>query len=281
MKKNYNFYYLLSYWRMRKILILLLIFIVYKSNVWAYQLSEAEKQSAYKIAKNIEKVVNNKTPRYKNAWYVKISKVVNNLDTNSKRYALLNEVLHQHLQMDFQKYIQKHYETYNINKSIIERYWLNLHNNARKKYNLANYSYNQKLNNTAIEWSYNNYDKQTMDHKRDTFDSWYDYNKIEKRFQDRWVHCPVKWTTTTSESIWKYGFYCTDWECSHELKQSLKEIFDIYMAEKTLSYPDNAHYKAIVSQDISKIWLGITLYKSDLPNYYEYYMATHYCTDIK
>jgi hypothetical protein len=120
-----------------------------------------------------------------------------------------------------------------------------------------------------------------MDHKRDSFDSWYDYHKIENWFQERWVHCKVKWRTTTSESIWKYGFYCTDWDCTEELKVSLKEIFDIYMAEETLNYPANAHYKAIVSPNISKMWLGITLYKADLPNYYEYYMATHYCTEFK
>jgi hypothetical protein len=170
---------------------------------------------------------------------------------------------------------------YNINKNIIDRYWLNLHNNARKKRQLWTYSYDLRLQNTAIEWSYNNFDKKSMDHKRESFDSWYDYPKIEDWFQERWVNCKVKWRTTTSESIWKYGFYCTDWECTEELKLSLKEIFDIYMAEETMSYPANAHYKAIVSPYISKMWLGITLYKADLPNYYEYYMTTHYCTEFK
>lgn len=247
----------------------------------AQELTENEKKSALLLAKSIEKIVNNKTPRYKNAWKVKLENTLSKIDKNSKKYALISEVLQNHLQMDFSKYINNHYQKYLVNKNIIERYWLNLHNNERKKRNLSNYSYDQRLNNTAIEWSYTNYDNKSMDHKRDSFDSWYDYNKIENWFQERWVHCKVQWRTTTSESIWKHWFYCTDWECSDELKTSLKEIFDIYMAEETMSYPANAHYKAIVSPHISKMWLGITLYKADLPNYYEYYMTTHYCTEFQ
>jgi uncharacterized protein YkwD len=110
---------------------------------------------------------------------------VKKLDNSSKKYALLNEVLRLHLQMDFTPYIQNHYKQYNINQNILERYWLNLHNNARKQRGLSNYSYDQRLHNTAIEWSYNNYDKRKMDHKRDSFDSWYDYHKIENWFQER------------------------------------------------------------------------------------------------
>lgn len=266
---------------MRKILITLCSLYIFIWSVSAVELNENEKKSAIKIAKNIEKIVNNKTPRFKTAWEIKLKNTLKKIDKTSKKYSLISEILKNHLQMDFTKYINKHYKKYNINKSIIDRYWLNLHNNVRKKRWLSTYSYNQLLNNTAIEWSYTNYDKKSMDHKRDSFDSYYDYSIIENWFQERWVHCKVKWRTTTSESIWKYGFYCTDWECTEELKLSLKEIFDIYMAEETLNYPANAHYKAIVSPHISKMWLGITLYKADLPNYYEYYMTTHYCTEFK
>lgn len=266
---------------MKKILLLIAVIYTFTSIASAAKLSQKENDVAYEIAKKIEKIVNNKTPRYKNAWHVKLSNILKKIDKNSKKYALISEILQNHLRMDFSKYINNHYLKYNVNKNIIDRYWLNLHNNVRKKRQLSTYSYDQRLNNTAIEWSYNNYDKKTMDHKRDNSDGWYDYSKIEDWFQDRWVHCKVKWRTTTSESIWKYGFYCTDWECSEELKDSLKEIFDIYMAEETLNYPANAHYKAIISPNISKIWFGITFYKADLPNYYEYYMTTHYCTEFK
>lgn len=266
---------------MKKLLITCIVIFTSFWQVRAVELTESEKKTAIKIAKSIEKIVNDKTPRYKNAWHVKLANVLKKIDKNWKKYALLSEILKNHLQMDFSPYITNHYNKYNVNKNIIERYWLNLHNNARKQRWLSNYSYDQRLNNTAIEWSYNNYDKKSMDHKRNSLDSWYDYHKIEDWFQDRWVDCKVKWRTTTSESIWKFWFHCTDWECSEELKTSLKEIFNIYMSEETLSYPSNAHYKAIVSPNISKMWLGITLYKADLPNYYEYYLTTHYCTEFK
>ena len=267
-------------------MIKILISILLLLSMWWYvfakvELSHKEKQSIEKISEKLAWVINNKNPRYKNAWHIKLQRVLSNTDMNTKKYEYLSLILKNHLSMDLSPYIKKHYKEFKINKTNIENYWLNLHNNSRKQRGLINYTYDQRLNNTTIEWSYNNYEKKSMDHKRDSNDWWYNYNKIENWFQERWVDCKVKWRTTTSESIWKYGFYCTDWECSDELNISLKEIFDIYMAEETLSYPANAHYKAIVSPYISKMWLGITLYKADLPNYYEYYMTTHYCTEFK
>ena len=89
------------------------------------------------------------------------------------------------MKMDFSAYKSQHYKKFNINQSEIEQYWLDLHNLTRKKYKLAPYSYNSTLNNTAIEWSYNNYDKGKMDHKRSPQDGWYNYNKIENWFQER------------------------------------------------------------------------------------------------
>lgn len=268
---------------MKKILILIsfVILFIFTWFASAYNLSENEKTAAKKIAEKIANIVNNQTPRYKNAWKVKLENLLNKLEINTKYYALVSEILTAHQQMDFSKYITNHYNAFHINQNTIENYWLKLHNNAREERNLSLYSYDKRLNNTAIEWSHTNYEKKIIDHKRNTNDSWYDYNKIENWFQERWVHCKIKWWTTSSESIWKYWFYCRDWECSEELSISLKEIFDIYMAEETLSYPANAHYKAIISPNISKVWLWISLYQSDLPDYYEYYMTTHYCTEFK
>jgi uncharacterized protein YkwD len=246
-----------------------------------YNLSEKDKHLVKNIANKITKEVNNKTPRFKTAWEIRFKNILKKKKTWTKSYELLSEILKYHMKMDLSVFNKKQYSTINIKQASIERYWLNLHNNARKTSWLRNYSYDPRLTNTAIEWSYNNYDKWNMDHKRDSNDWWYDYHKIENWFQERGINCKVKWRTTTSESIAKYGFYCKDWECSDELKKSLNVIFDIYMNEKTLSYPANAHYKAIVSPNISKMWLWLTLYKSDLPDYYEYYVTTHYCTEFK
>jgi uncharacterized protein YkwD len=89
---------------------------------------------------------------------------------NTKKYEYLSLILKNHLSMDLSPYIKKHYKEFKINKTNIENYWLNLHNNSRKQRGLINYTYDQRLNNTAIEWSYNNYEKKSMDHKRDSND---------------------------------------------------------------------------------------------------------------
>lgn len=251
------------------------------SQVSAVELTQNDKKVAVKIAKSIENIVNNKTPLYKEIWKGRLEQILLKLDSDSKKYALFSEILENHLKMWFTPYINSHLSKFNINKTLVNNYWVDLHNNARNSNWLNNYSYDTRLENTAIEWSYNNYNKWKMDHKRDSNDSWYDYNKIENWFQERGVTCSVKWWTTSSESIAKYWYYCTDWECSNELNTSLKVIFDIYMNEKTLSYPANTHYKAIVSPNITKMWFWISVYKSDLPDYYEYYIATHYCTEFQ
>jgi hypothetical protein len=67
---------------MRKILILCVSIVVSFANLSAAELTESEKKSAYKIAKSIEKIVNNKTPRYKNAWHVKLANVLKKIDKN-------------------------------------------------------------------------------------------------------------------------------------------------------------------------------------------------------
>ena len=124
-------------------------------------------------------------------------------------------------------------------------------------------------------------EKWIMDHKRNYWDASYDYHKIEKWFQERWVKCKPKNRVTSSESIWKFWYYCKDNECTDELLKSVKQIFDIYMAEKWQSY--DLHYRAITHASISKMWVWIAIKKSEdewFNNYYDYYITTHYCTEF-
>lgn len=233
------------------------------------------------ISRISEKLQNNISQK----WPKEKIKNIVLLDTYIKKYKDTPEVKYIFTQIknniatwDFQQYFQEHNKKYNINTQEIKQYWLGLHNQRRIENNLVNFSYNNQLETTSIEWSYNNYFKQSMDHKRDFNDSWYDYKKIEKWFQNRWVVCPLSWTTTTSESIAKYWFYCEDGQCDDEFKQSLKTIFDIYYGEKWLPYPQNAHYLAIVSPNLRSLWMWYTLYEGEFPDYYEYYLTTHYCS---
>ena len=145
----------------------------------------------------------------------------------------------------------------------------------------------KRLDNTAYEWSkFQAKEKKIMSHKRNWWSLFYDYHEIEKWFTDRWVKCSVAWWATSSESIWKFWYYCNDYECTDELVKSLKTIFDIYMAEKWLAYPANAHYKWIVLAELSKIWIWLFIEERFDDTYkdyrsYDYYVTTHYCTEFK
>lgn len=60
----------------------------------------------------------------------------------------------------------------------------------------------------------------------------------------------------------------------------MKKIFDIYMSEKWLKYPMDAHYRAIVHPNISQIWVWIKLQETSDKNFYEYYITSHYCSEL-
>lgn len=231
-----------------------------------------------KTSQNYQKNISIKWPWEKIVSILLLEKYINRYKNNPEISYIFEEIKKNIFISDFSKYFENHTKKFLINSDEIKNYWLNLHNSKRQNHWLKNYTYSKKLENTALEWSYNNYFKQSMDHKRDYRDGWYDSTKVNNWFVQRWVNCPVSWYTRESESIAKYGFYCNDWECSEEFKESLKVIFDIYYAEKYLSYPENAHYLAIVSKNLKTLWVWYTLYQTADPEYYEYYLTTHYCT---
>jgi hypothetical protein len=76
--------------------------------------------------------VNNKTPRFKTAWEMRFKNILKNKKTGTRYYKLLSEILKYHMKMDLSVFNKKQYSTLNIKQDSIEKYWLNLHNNARK-----------------------------------------------------------------------------------------------------------------------------------------------------
>ncbi len=231
-----------------------------------------------KTSQNFQKNISKKWPGEKIISILLLEKYINKYKNNPEIKYIFEKIKQNILISDFEIYFKNHNKEFLINQNEIKNYWLNLHNQKRNNKNLPSYTYSKNLENTAIEWSYNNYFKQSMDHKRDFWDSWYDSKKVNNWFSQRWVNCPVSWYTRESESIAKYGFYCNDWECSEEFKESLEIIFDIYYAEEFLQYPENAHYLAIVSKNLKSLWVGYTLYPTADAEYYQYYLTTHYCT---
>lgn len=85
---------------------------------------------------------------------------------------------------------------------------------------------------------------------------------------------------TVTESIWNGLYKCNDWNCNDELIGAMKRVFDMYMKEKKVKYPNNPHYRAISSWNLSKIWFWVSI-KEKKNNYYDFYITTHYCSNLK
>lgn len=263
---------------MKKIIISIAIILLWFYNHTTFANNQAVIQ---KVSWQLQLKIQNSGPEVKIKYENLLKKYISILKDKPEKKEVFEKILKNILISDFSKYFQKHTQSFSIDHNEIKKYWLELHNEKRKNYWYKSYTYNQKLENTAIEWSYNNYYKQSMDHKRNSTDGWYDYYTVKNWFQERWAVCPVVWRFSETESIAHYGFYCSDGNCDDEFKESLKEIFDIYYAEKWLKYPADAHYRAIVWKDLWELWVWYTLYQSDLDNYFEYYLTTHYCTKVK
>ncbi len=270
---------------MKKIIILFLITIFSISqSFWNnYTLTKSDKIIVNKLISNLKENIDITNPNSMKIIEETISdnqKVYKNSD---RIVAIFEEIRNQIKNNESNEKIPEYlnnYKNYNIDFEKINIQWFNWHNQERTKLWLSKYTIDDRLMNTAYEWSTYQCSINEMTHKRVKNDSYYNYPRIEKWFNDRWVNCEVLWWVTSSESIWQYSYQCTDWECSDELIDSLKEIFNIYMSEKTMTYPSNAHYRAIINNYFTKMWMGISIKKSD-NGFYDFYVTTHYCTKFK
>jgi len=258
------------------------------SNVYAsnYKLTKADKLTVNKLTYKIQNLLNSKSLNFRSVLQSKINKIQIENKNNKQIYTILEEIKKNIHMISYKNEYLKNYKKYYINFNTIKKNWLSRHNKARRDLWRIPYSYDERLNNTAYEWSKTQENKWLMTHKRDSWDSYYNYNKIEKWFNDRWVKCNVAWWATSSESVWKYWYYCNDYDCTNELDKSLKEIFDLYMAEKWLGWIAEWHYRWITHKKLTKIWLWIKIkenFSDRYENYrsYDYYVTTHYCTTFK
>lgn len=251
--------------------------------------AETKENNQYKLSIKDNVIINNMNQKivkeidkywieYRNNIISNFEKTLKKIKKNTKADIILNELIKKIQKTNLSNISKKHYKDSNIDIDTIKKEWLSRHNNARSLLWLKAYSYDSQLSSTAYEWSYEMAKKWLIEHKRNKEDSTYEYLVIEKWFQDRWVNCKIMNRTTTSESIWKYWYYCKDWDCTQEILPSLKEIFDIYMNEKWKSY--DLHYRAIVHKNITKMWLWLYIKPTQEKDYYELYVTTHYCTEF-
>ena len=272
-----------------KVISLIIIFIILIWNTFAswYKLNSSDKIIVNKISSKIKTLLDKKDLSFRKKLESNLNKIQEKYKNNEKIYEIIKQVkINNYLFTHKEEYLN-HYKNYYIDFNKVKSEWLSWHNKERWELNRKLYSYDERLDNTSYEWSkIQSKEKKIMSHKRNTWDIYYDYKKIEKWFNERWVKCKVKWWATTSESIWKFWYYCNDYNCTDELNKSLKEIFNIYMSEKWLWYPADAHYRWIVHKDLTKIWLWLRIeqnFSDEYENYrsYDYYVTTHYCTEFK
>ena len=272
---------------MKKILSIIILFLIFYYQAIAYvnfyTLTPSDKIIVNKISSKIEKLLSKNNLIFRKNLEIKINEIQSRYSWNKQLYAIFEQVkINNHLISYKHEYLN-HYSEYNIDFNAIKKTWIDWHNIERSKLGITHYSYDERLDNTGYEWSKQQDGEKIMSHKRSPDGPYYDYHEIEEWFNDRWVRCEVISGATTSESIGKYGYFCKSWEnCTQKLQESLKTIFDIYMSEKWLPYPQDAHYRWIVKDNFTKMWLGIRIsIWEQYDNLYNYYVTTHYCTKFK
>ncbi|MDD2907227.1 MAG: hypothetical protein PHH98_01165 [Candidatus Gracilibacteria bacterium] len=276
---------------MKKIIISIVLILLLKiNNTYSYELSRSDKVNINKIVGKIEKNANTLGINYKDIVINEKIAEISKLNSESKDYVILLELIKKIKQIKFFEYAKNNSKENKVNLELLKNNWLSWHNDVRYNVNLKNYySYDDRLDNTAFQWSYINMENGVMTHKRYENSSYYDYNQIENWLLDRGVKCKAVNGITSSESIGYHSYYCkkNSSDCTEEALKASKEIFLMYTSEKGLKYPNDAHYRAIVHKNLNKIGLGIAIKKEINDSvyyknydYYNIYITTHYCTEL-
>ena len=268
---------------MKKIIIIISIFIYSITNTFAadYTLNWKDRLIINKLSSKIKKSIKIEKNEYKSNIEKKITDFQKKYNKTDNVYGIFEEIKKSINIRDIDQEYIEYYNKYNIDYVTIKNSWLNWQNNERSTLWISPYSYDDKLIKTAVEWSDIQKNLGISTHKRNSWDSYYNYNKIEKWFGDRWVVCEKNWGITSSESIWKNSYYCNDNDCTDEIIWWMKKIFNMYMKEKSLKYPNNPHYRWMTNSYLSKMWLWISIKETKKKNYFNFYITTHYCTKLK
>ncbi len=161
-----------------------------------------------------------------------------------------------------------------IDMSEVREEWLAWYNTARDQEGLHAYSYNDSLNYSSTVWSEYSRDAGVMSHNRPGQTDYYDYSIITQWFADLGITFENHSGVTYSENI-GYGTYrCSDSDCTQELIDSSKFIFDAYMEEKGTPY--TGHYDSVMNKYFNEIGLG---YAIDTEKEVMY-LTVHYATEL-
>lgn len=89
----------------------------------------------------------------------------------------------------------------NVDIAKVRGAWLSWNNDLRAEYNLDPYTYDKRLDATALEWSQISADRGYIDHRRNPGDSYYNYPIINQWFLDRGLDFKNVYRVTHTENI--------------------------------------------------------------------------------
>jgi len=267
-----------------------------------YSLSSQDQVLVSKINKKIEAIIEIKWASIKNILLVKLRQVLSKTKTNTRMNLIIQalidntanieilqvEVIAEEKPTPNPSLVRRGEESetiettsnnqISIDESKVRQNWIGWYNSYRQSLWLHNYSYSSKLDITSLDWSQVAKTRWEISHRRDTWDSYYDYTKIESWLKDRGVSCKNVSRATYTENIWWGTFSCSDGDCTEELSNGIKKTYDFFLSEKDDDYQPN--YKAIVHPYFKKVWLGIVVTETK-KDYYNFYLTTHFCTEVQ
>ncbi|MFK7780701.1 MAG: CAP domain-containing protein [Candidatus Gracilibacteria bacterium] len=246
-----------------------------------YQLVRADSLIINKLLYKVNKVIQVKGLLYRDSLVSKLSKVLVDGNYSARLIAILYDIKNKIAKIEIlsekKTIINNINNGENIDMNRVRDVWLGRFNTVRNDLGKHSYSYDSKLEKTALEWSQISKDRGDITHKRDLSDSYYDYSKITSWFKDRGVVCKNIGGTTNTENIGYGTFSCKDSECTDELISGIRSTFDFYMGEKYKSY--QPHYQSIINTNFTKMGIGIELQEKS-NGYYKFYLTVHYCTKL-
>lgn len=257
-------------------------------NVW-YKITRADEILISKYVYNINNLIQKKWSNFRNVVVVRMSSTLSEKKFSLRLTTIFEEIKNRISKIEvlsdieeakakelIEKWkLENTYSLENIDINRVKATWLSWYNWVRTSLWRKPYTYSPILEKVAFEWSKTAKERWSMSHKRNSWDAYYDYNKINSWFKNRWVVCKNIHWATHSENIGYWVFSCKDWECSDELIEWIKTTFNFYMSEKNKA--SQTHYRSIIDPYFTKIWLWIDVQK--MSNWkYKYYLTVDHCT---
>ncbi|HMT27237.1 MAG TPA: CAP domain-containing protein [Candidatus Absconditabacterales bacterium] len=163
----------------------------------------------------------------------------------------------------------------NVDMNTVRQARLGWFNTERKLVGVPAYSYNARLDATALERSDYSKKNGTITHERNAGDGYYNYPVINQRFLDRGINPKNISRVTHSENIGRGVYKCSKADCTQNLITAIKSTFDFYMSEKGKSF--RPHYNSMVNKYFGIIGLGISIDEAKG----KYYLTVHYSTELQ